>query len=119
MSRVSRRLVVSLVPSANSVFYRWGKKTAEDTNRWPYGREIPRETMRPVFESAGIEVIFEKTIMPESSASFLAYIDNSIYSRAREWLDRLPDTDPLRKNQGYLLLTVGKVEDGDAKEADI
>jgi SAM-dependent methyltransferase len=119
MSRVSRRLVVSLVPSAESVFYRWGKKIAEDTNRWPYGREIPRETMQSVFESAGIEVVFEKRIMPECSASFLAYVDSVIPQRAAEWLDGLPDTDPLRKSQGYLLLTVGKVKNGDGKEADI
>lgn len=114
MSRVGRRLVVSLVPSASSVFYRWGKKTAEDTNRWPYGREIPRESLESVYESAGIEVVLEKTIMPESSANFLAYVDSALSQRAAEWLDRLPDTDPLRKSQGYLLLTVGKVRNADA-----
>ena len=108
MKRVSRRRVISLVPYAGSVFYRWGKWAAEQTGTWSYGRELPRETLRPVFERAGLRNITERTIWADVSLEFLSSLESEIQQEAKRWWCTLPADDPLRRSQGYLLVTVGE-----------
>ena len=109
MARVSRRRVVSLVPSSGSLLYRWSKWTAETRGTWPYGRELPRQTLRPVFEQAGLREITETTVWPDASVLFLDFVDSELRSDVTTWWNSLPADDPLKRTQGYLLLTVGEV----------
>ena len=38
------------------------KKSKEDNGTWEYGLEIPRDTMRPFFENAGLKDIREYSV---------------------------------------------------------
>jgi len=107
MARVSRRAVIAFVPYAGDVFYRWSKAELESTNRWPFGREIPRVSLRGVFEAAGLQVVEETTLCPESSIEFLRHLDVGLHERVAKWWATLPHDDPLRNTMGYLLMTVG------------
>ena len=107
MSRISRKGVISLVPNARSVFYRMGKHLMEDAGLWPYGRELPKATLEPVFHSAGLRSIREFTVAPDEALLLLRPTDPSIYALVSNWWMKLPPTDPLLRDQGYLLVTVG------------
>jgi SAM-dependent methyltransferase len=107
MRRISRKGVISLVPNARSVFYRLGKYLMEDEGLWPYGRELPKATLTPVFHGAGLKSIREFTIVPEEALLLLRPTDPSIYALVSNWWMKLPPDDPLLRDQGYLLVTVG------------
>jgi SAM-dependent methyltransferase len=107
MARISRRGVISLVPSARSVFYRMGKHLMEDAGLWPYGRELPKATLEPVFRGAGLQSIREFTVAAEEALLLLRPTDPSIYALVSNWWMKLPPDDPLLRDQGYLLVTVG------------
>ncbi len=107
MARISRKGVISLVPSARSVFYRMGKHLMEDAGLWPYGRELPKATLEPVFRGAGLQSVREFTIAPEEALLLLRPTDPSIYALVSNWWMKLPPHDPLLRDQGYLLVTIG------------
>lgn len=107
MVRISRKAVISLVPNARSVFYRLGKHLMEEARLWPYGRELPRATLAPIFLSAGLEKIREFTIMPEHSPQFLHATDPAVHVMVSKWWAQLLPNDPVVADQGYLLVTVG------------
>lgn len=109
MRRISRRRVVSFVPCALSVFYRWGKSVAEQDGTWSWGRELPRETQKPVFERAGLRNVTEEIIWGEAACEFLTFIEPELRGHALQWWNTLPPDDPLRRTQGYLLVTWGDV----------
>lgn len=60
--RLSRKRVISLVPNAKCIAYMEWKKSKEDNGTWEYGLEIPRDTMRPFFENAGLKDIREYSV---------------------------------------------------------
>jgi hypothetical protein len=112
MRRVSRRAVVSLVPNAQCVFYRFGKATAERRGRWPYGFELPRLSLADAFHRAGMTEVEESTVWSEWSPRFLGYYDADVASDVEAWWRELAADDPVRRTQGYLLATVGRWRSG-------
>jgi len=107
MARISRKGVISLVPNARSVFYRLGKHLMEDAGIWPYGRELPKATLAPIFQDAGLHSLREFTIVPEMGALLLRKTDPGVYALVSDWWRELPSGDPLLSDQGYLLVTIG------------
>jgi SAM-dependent methyltransferase len=107
MVRVSRKGVISLVPNARSVFYRMGKHLMEEAGLWPYGRELPRASMVGPFQTAGLHRIREFTIVPEQSPLFLRQTNPTVLALVSKWWQKLPPDDPLVRDQGYLLVSVG------------
>jgi hypothetical protein len=107
MARISRKCVISLVPYAGCVFYRLGKYLAEQSGQWPYGREIPRRTLRPVFQGAGLSNVREYTVWNEWGPRLLGLADREMERVILQWWDSLPEDDAVKAGQGYLLLTVG------------
>jgi SAM-dependent methyltransferase len=107
MVRITRKCVISLVPYAGCVFYRLGKYLAEQSGQWPYGREIPRRTLRPVFQRAGLSNIREYTVWNEWGPRLLGLTDLKMEHVIQGWWDSLPEDDPVKDGQGYLLVTVG------------
>jgi len=107
MTRISRKQVISFVPHANSIFYRLGKDYAERAGTWPYGQEIPRHTLRHIFEEAGLVDIQEWDILSEHSLVFLDMIDPKFREAANNWWNNLASDDPVKIKQGYLLVTIG------------
>ena len=110
MFRIARRRVISFVPYAGSLFYRLGKHVAESTKQWPYGRELPRATLRELFESAGACNVSEWLILDDQAINFLDYVDKDLTKVVREWWRALKCDDPVKLGQGYLLVTVGDAE---------
>ena len=112
MARISRKGVIALVPSARSVFYRLAKQLMEDAGLWPYGRELPRATLAPLFQAVGLTSIREFTIVPEEALPLLRETDPPIYALVSNWWKNLSPDDPLVHDQGYLLVTVGRHSHG-------
>lgn len=111
MARIARKGVISLVPHAGCLFYRWGKACAEARGTWPYGRELPRTSLRQVFERAGLSSIQERDCWDDVAPDFLQMVGvPGLPEAARAWWNSLSLTDPARTRQGYLLLTVGRRE---------
>jgi SAM-dependent methyltransferase len=107
MRRISRRAVVSLVPNAASVFYRFGKELSEQKGVWPYGREVPRVSLKTIFEQAGLSGIREWTVWVDHAPATISIFDPQLYKLVNRWWASLPENDPAKANQGYLLVTVG------------
>lgn len=106
MARVARRAVIAVVPNAACVLYRLGKHLAEREGLWPYGRELPRSSLRQQFEVAGLCRVEEQTFWPDAGPSFLGRTDPQLAGLANRWWASLTADDPLQQ-QGYLLMTVG------------
>lgn len=109
MRRMSRRAVIALVPYAGCVFYRWGKAVMEAEGTWPYGREMPRTSLKLLFEQAGLKDVSEFTIWPEGGVGFLRQISEPLHQNCSQWWMNLPEDDVLRREQGYLLVTAGYI----------
>lgn len=109
-ARVAKKKVISLVPNANSKPYRLGKEMQEREGRWIWGKEDPKDTLKPVFEKAGLRNIREYSIAPEHALNFL---DAPTLAPIRDQMARLfasLSPDQLQAlNQGYLLVTIGEV----------
>jgi malonyl-CoA O-methyltransferase len=102
--RVCSKGVMSLVPNANSIFYRIGKFVMEQKGAWPYGRERPFFTMRKYFEAAGLKNIREFSVGTYHSVEFWG----SKMSEIKSFYDSLSLRELEGLNQGYLLFTYGE-----------
>ncbi|MEO0248821.1 MAG: class I SAM-dependent methyltransferase [candidate division WOR-3 bacterium] len=102
--RVCKKGVMSLVPNANSIFYRIGKFKMEQEGTWPYGWEVPKFSMKKYFEIVGLNKIREYSVAPYHSILFWIQVEKEIKSFynsiSKEELEKL--------NQGYLLFTYGE-----------
>ena len=106
-ARVCRGQLISLVPNAASMAYRLGKMAQERTGVWPYGLEMPLLTLRDDYEAAGLEASREFSVGPEHSLNFLS--DATMNRKLRAVFRRLSRPALADLNQGYLLVTIGKV----------
>lgn len=107
-ARVSRRLVVSLVPNAASIPYRVGKWHQERKGTWVWGKEDPKFSLRLAFEEAGLRVIREDSVDPEHALGFLSMPEGTAFRETMHaWLSTLTPREKKALNQGYLLVTVG------------
>jgi ubiquinone/menaquinone biosynthesis C-methylase UbiE len=102
--RVCKKGVMSLVPNASSIFYRIGKFEMEQEGTWPYGKEIPKFTMKDYFKAAGLRNIKEFSVGTTHSTRFL----NSIEKEFRNFYNNLSLDEIQKLNQGYLLFTYGE-----------
>jgi malonyl-CoA O-methyltransferase len=105
--RVCKKGVMSLVPNANSIFYRIGKFQMEQEGRWLYGKEIPKFTMKNYFKAAGLKNIKEFSVGTYHSINFL----NSIEKEFRNFYNSISLDEIQKLNQGYLLFTFGEKYD--------
>lgn len=103
-ARVCRKGVMSLVPNANSIFYRIGKFKMEQEGRWPYGREIPKLTMKELFVAAGLSNIKEFSVGSYDALQFWGSSNKDI----KDFFDSLCLEELRSLNQGYLLFTYGE-----------
>lgn len=67
MARVSRDYVVVDVPYAECRPYVLAKQWLEQNGKWIYGLEVPKSSLRPYFDAAGLEFIEERPIGSECS----------------------------------------------------
>jgi len=107
LSRCAKRCVISLVPNERSVFYRYGRESAEMHGIAPWGREIPRSSLRSIFEQAGLVNVTEKSVCVSDAPNLISIIDPVFADKVKMWWNALPDDDPVKESQGYLLLTIG------------
>lgn len=102
--RVCKRGVMSLVPNANSLFYRIGKHKMEREGSWRYGRETPRFSLRELFMAAGLKNTSECSVAPYHALQFWGANCEDI----KRFYDSLAPEDLACMNQGYLLFTYGE-----------
>ncbi|MBV9464136.1 MAG: class I SAM-dependent methyltransferase [Verrucomicrobiae bacterium] len=70
-ARVARVAVITLVPNASSLPYRFGKKILEQAGRWKWGHERPLATLRPHCVAAGLACVEETSVGLLHSLEFL------------------------------------------------
>jgi ubiquinone/menaquinone biosynthesis C-methylase UbiE len=102
--RVCKKGIMSLVPNANSIFYRIGKFKMEQEGTWAYGKEMPKFTMINYFKLAGLKKIKEYSVGPYHSIRFWGQAEKEIKS----FYDSLSSEELEKLNQGYLLFTYGE-----------
>ncbi len=102
--RISKKGVMSLVPNAGSMFYRIGKYKMEQEGTWPYGKEIPKYTMKDYFRIAGLKNIKEHTVGNYHTLQFWGLNKVGI----RNFFDNLSFRELQNLNQGYLVFTYGE-----------
>lgn len=107
LARCAKRCVISLVPNEKSVLYRYGRESAEKCGIAPWGREIPRNSLKDIFENVGLVNIKECTVCASDAPNLIGIIDPIFARKIKQWWNAIPETDPVKINQGYLLLTVG------------
>ena len=107
LARCSKRCVITLVPNERSVFYRYGRESSECYGIAPWGREIPRSSLRILFESAGLVNVEEFSVCASDAPSLIGTIDPVFQEKIWSWWNQIPEEDPVKAGQGYLLLTIG------------
>ncbi len=105
--RCAKKCVISFVPNERSVFYRYGRESAERHGIAPWGREMPRSSFRSLFEEAGLINVQEASVCVSEAPNLIAIIDPVSQRKIKKWWDAISDKDPVKEGQGYLLLTVG------------
>ena len=103
--------MISMIPNASSLPYRIGKQIMENNGTWEYGLEIPKHSMAKEFVLAGIEVEREYTIGTEWAMRFLPpkHFLRKAFDKLQKQCGGGWNLDDLM--QGYLLVTIGKVQD--------
>jgi ubiquinone/menaquinone biosynthesis C-methylase UbiE len=101
--RVASRMV-SIIPNAASIAYRYGKARMEKNGSWPYGLELPQYSLKNEFLEAGYKVTDEFTIGEEHSLTFLPRWHP--LRQILKWWIKQNDEDNC--GQGYLLVTIGE-----------
>jgi len=107
LARCAKKCVISFVPNERSVFYRYGRESAEQHGIAPWGREMPRSSFRYLFEEAGLVNIQETSVCVADAPHLIAMTDPVFQRKIKAWWDSISDKDPVKEGQGYLLLTVG------------
>lgn len=108
--RVTRDRVITLVPNAASVAYRAGKALQEAEGRWPYGLEMPIQSLRNEYAEAGLRVTSEFTIGERHALNFLP-TNHPLRQSVSAWMDTLSHEKLQNCHQGYLLITIGTKQD--------
>lgn len=98
---ICKKGVMSLVPNARAIPYRVGKFKMERENNWPYGKEIPKTTMRNFFEAVGLKNIKEYSI---GTYHFEFWHNDDI----KNFYNNLGSEELQALNQGYLIFTYGE-----------
>ncbi|WP_341479991.1 class I SAM-dependent methyltransferase [Paenibacillus dendrobii] len=100
--------IVVLVPYSGCLPYRMGKAFAEQSGTWPYGVEMPVESLKDAFGKAGIQMSEERCIGFLESLDFLDFIPDGLHVKSglRQWYASL-EMEERRLFPGYLLLTHG------------
>ena len=100
------RTMVSMIPNAHSLAFRAGKYMMERAGVWPWGLEMPQDSLLDEFLLAGYGDVRESTL--DAMHAVQAFLPEGHYLRTalERWFTEEPEAGIL--GQGYLLLTVGK-----------
>ena len=110
MARVSKELVITVVPNAGAILYRLGKWELERKGTWPYGEEYPKASMRELFAKAGLRLVREDYLAVDMGVEWLHNVkgfSNELVDLVHEWQESLIDQEAIKSGLAYLLLTVG------------
>jgi len=108
--RVTRDIVITLVPNAASLPYRLGKFLQERSGNWRWGKEDPVHTFDSVYHSLDITEYSEWSVGHRHALNFMrgaginhaADLVESLYDHMEKAGESVEDM-----NQGYLLVSVG------------
>ncbi len=105
--RVSRRCVISLIPNNKSLAYRFGREFCELNGISPWGREMPRGSLRRLFQEAGLTNIHEEVLADHMAIDFIGKLYPAFAEQLSLWWSSLDADDEVKASQGYLLFTIG------------
>ncbi|GAW29465.1 glycosyltransferase [Carboxydocella sp. ULO1] len=111
MRRVSRKFVVVAVPNASCVFYRLAKWYLESQDKWEYGKETPKSSLKKLFRQAGFsKSIIEGYLGYDLGISWINRLDQipeGFGELIRHWSQELRNDEALISSLSYLLVTIG------------
>lgn len=108
--RVSKGLVMSIVPNAASIPYRLGKWLQEKSGVWKWGKEEPIFSLKSIYAESGIKDVHEFTIEPLHALNFLKPFDfGSFFDAYQVWISTIDPHEVEYLKQGYLLVSVGYI----------
>lgn len=99
------RTMVSMIPNAHSLAYHAGKYMLEKAGAWPWGLEMPQDSLLDEFLLAGYGNVRESTL--DAMHAVRAFLPEGHYLRTalERWFTEEPEAGIM--GQGYLLLTMG------------
>lgn len=81
MARVGKYVIVG-VPYSGSNLYGISKKYSQSKGKWEYGFERDFYTLKPLFEKAGIKLLYEDIIGYQSECQYVKRINPEVYEIA-------------------------------------
>jgi ubiquinone/menaquinone biosynthesis C-methylase UbiE len=105
--RVTKRCVISLIPNNKSLAYRFGREICESHGISPWGREMPRGSLKLLFEKAGLHNIHEEVLADYMAIDFIGKLYPAFADHFSKWWSTLEVNDEVKTSQGYLLFTIG------------
>lgn len=105
--RVARRCVISFIPNNKSIAYRFGREKCESFGISPWGREIPRGSLKTLFQEAGLNNVHEEVVADYMAISFIGKLYPAFAEEFSKWWSELEEKDEVKASQGYLLFTIG------------
>lgn len=104
------RTMVSMIPNAHALAYHAGKYMMEKAGAWPWGLEMPQDSLLDEFLLAGYGNVREGTL--DAMHAVRAFLPEGHYLRTalERWFTENPEAGIM--GQGYLLLTVGENTEG-------
>ena len=106
-ARISRDKVIVLVPNADSLAYRLGKRMKEDRGEWTYGIELPIRTLQDEIAQVGLACVSEKTVGARHALTFLPP-SSPLRTELAAFVKRYGEAEIDSWGNGYLLMTVGR-----------
>lgn len=104
MATVAKKYVIVIVPNARSEIYLQYRQILMKKNKWLYGRELLRDSIRHIAEAAGLEVIDEIYIGKQFTQNFLNEIN---FEHGKEQAS-INDIRSLPDDQNYLIALIAR-----------
>ena len=97
---------ITFNPYDGALFYKIGKRFAEQKGRWPYGPEFPVRSLKEKCKTAGLTVLKEYAICFKENLAYFSYVSKPLRSILKRMVKPFPDKFLIRVFGGYLLVTV-------------
>lgn len=102
---------VTFNPNNGALFYKIGKKFAEQKGLWPYGPEFPVKSLKEQCRTAGLTVLKEYAICFKENLAYFSYVSKTLRSILKRIVKPFPDRLLIKVFGGYLLVTVAVKQD--------
>ncbi len=102
---------ITFNPFDGALFYKIGKRFAEQKGQWPYGPEYPVKSLKEQCRTAGLTVLKEYAICFKENLAYFSYVSKTLRSILKRIVKPFPNRLLIKVFGGYLLVTVAVKQD--------